>query len=412
MFFCHPSQAFSQPFIYPGIQTSIESGLSQTNTRGAAAALSNPANIVIMQGSRSETKSKSSRAGVEVYGDFSLMNVDYIYERSGYDPVRVSLTATPISVGMAWRPSSKFAVGLLFVPRPASGEGNTIENVPIQQGREIMLVNVSSTAGTAITAAGLSFKPSGNLTLGIGFIETAETNTTAAKPVEDAETDPPLLQMSFSGEFIQFIAGARGRLSPNTIFGGSFKSSVIKKYSGEMSLSGSNPVQTTKQDYIPSTFAIGLEQLMNTTVIFGEYRREGWASGGSQVRSGTLGSPNSKDLKDVNILIGGGRYQWGKGHAIGASVGRYPANVGFGSAVDADGQAISGEMKSGVELGDFYALDRTVFAFGYRANLTRGYFSGGVNMQNGSRSVPLGYLGSGKYALSVFTIALGGAYGF
>lgn len=400
------------PFIYPGIQTSVEAGFSQTNTRGASSVLYNPANIIVTQVAKKAKKTKkrssSSLMGVEVYGDFSILIVDYQYTKPNSDPAKVAMTAPPVSMGASWRPNQKFALGLMFIPRP--GSERKIDNLTTESGGQPIKVNAIQNGGSAIFGLGAAVQFNPRFTLGIGINETAEKNFTSATLIGD-ESGVPLLQEATNGSFVQFLIGTRYRTEGGVILGASFRSSVVKKYAGSFSTKGSDPTPTTKKDHLPAIVALGFERLLDTTIVFGEYRRELWSAGASNFNAGTPGGPESKDYKDTNILIGGGRYQWGKGHAAGLALGYFPNNVGFGSAIDAEsGQPIDGGLpKAGVTFGDFGALDRFVFASSYRRNFVKGYVHGGLNFQNGSRSVSSSYSGAGEYKLSVITLAVGGS---
>ncbi len=406
---------FGQSFIFPGIQPSTESGLSQTNTRGPNAILWNPANLIFTQQPIDPQKVKNNKDvkktfGVEAYGDFSLLSLAYSYKRSGFDPTLINVTAPPVSLGVSIRPQTKFAFGLFFVPRPSSS-GQQVKKLPYDQGSQTTTVNAEQKSSSVISGFGFSVKPNKSFSLGLSLVETAEDGGFSAIP-DDEAGGTPLIQMSYKGSFFQFIVGGRFALNPATTIGASFKTSVVKKYSGEVSISGGTPEPASKQGYLPSVLSIGFERSMGIPQIFGEYRREGWAAGRSSVLAGTPGGAKEKDLKDVNILVIGGRYRLKGGHAASASFGLYPANVGFGSGIDENGNSINGDLVSGVEFGDFDALEKKIFSSSYRRRLTNGYLVGGFNYQSGSRSVPSGYKGQGAYQMSVVTLAIGGARDF
>ncbi|MCX6117416.1 MAG: hypothetical protein NT027_07740 [Proteobacteria bacterium] len=419
-----PKKSIGQSFIFPGIQPSTEAGLSQTNTRASSAILWNPANLIFTQTaegknqsstskdkSRVKKASKSRSLGIEGYGDFSLLSVSYTYKRSGFDPTTINVTAPPVSMGVAWRPQDKFALGIFFVPRPSS-KGQEVSKLPYeQQGSEPTTVNAVQQSSSVITAVGFAFKPNKSFSLGLSIIETAEDGGFSAIP-SDEDGGTPLIQMSSKGSFFQFLIGGRFAVNPLTTLGVSFKTSVVKNYTGEVSLAGGTPEPATKQGYAPSVFALGAERMMNFGQIFGEYRREGWGAGASVTKSGTPGGAESKAYKDTNIIILGGRYKFKNGNYASGSLGFYPSNVGFGSGIDASGNSNDGDLVSGVEFGDFDALDRRILAGSYRHRFSESYLVGGFNYQTGSRKVPSGYKGPGEYSMSIFTLAVGGGKSF
>lgn len=408
------AQAQSTSFVYPGIQTSSEAGLSQTNTVGTSSILWNPANIVLIPEARSE-KSKKKRGslyGVEIYGDLSIISVDYSYTRSGYDPVRLSLTAPPVTLGASWRPQSKFAFGAVFVPRPST-KAQTLPNVPIAQGSEVILVNAEALGSSVISGFGLGIKPNSRLSLGLSVIETAEVGKLSAVPVDSGDGETPLFQSSYEGSFFQYIVGGRVKVNDATVVAGSLKTSVVKKYTGDLSIAGGTPEATTRQGYAPMEIAVGFERELTDATIVGEYRRHAWAAGKSSVRAGTPGGAEAKDLQDVNIFIFGGRYQFSPDHIGNVAFGYYPANTGFGSALNPEtGSAASGELVSGAEVADFDMLNRQVLAGGFKIHLKDSYAQAGFSIQNGSRQVPVGRPNEGAYSLSVYTIAIGGGKSF
>lgn len=400
--------AYAQAFIFPGIEPTTEAGLSQTNTRGATAVMTNPANIDIipLPTFKKGKKNKFATRGIEAYADISILTVNYTYTRPGYDPSVVNVTAPPITLGASWRPMPQFALGLEVIPRPALSP-QVVKSVTQEQPGDVSTVTATNKQGSIITGLGAAAKVSKFVSLGVTIMETAEDNSLTAVEA-DATTDTPLVQMSYKGSFIQAILGAR--ITPNKlgVIGVSYKTPVVKKYTGKVSYSGAPADSSAKQGYSPGVFAIGGEYYLGIPVLFGELRHEFWSAGASSVRSGLPGSPRSTALQDTNILIIGGRYRWKGGSAASLAIGKYPPNVKFGSALDSSGKAEDGEAVSGVEFGDFDALDRYVFAGGYRHVLSKnGFIHGGANIQQGSRSVPAGYRNAGEYKMSVFTLTGG-----
>lgn len=396
--------AFCQAFLFPGVESSTEAGLSQTNTRGTTAVMTNPANIAELPLPRVKSlrKEKSSRThGVEVYADVSLLSLNYSYARSGYETAVINTFVTPITFGASWRPIPAFALGLEIIPRPALSP-QKVKNLTVEQAGDISTVDATLKQGVILTALGAATKISKSVSLGVSVLETAEDNSLSAIEI-DSVTDTPLVQMAYKGSFLQAILGARITPNPLGHIGVSYKTAVVKKYTGEVSLSGAPSDVSSKQGYLPAVFALGGEYHMGPRVLFGEIRHEFWSAGASSVRSGLPNAPTSTALQDTNILIVGGRYRWKGGDAVSLALGRYPTNVQFGSPLDGNGKP-EGDAVGGIEFGDFDALDRYVFAGGYKHVFRRGFVQGGANIQQGSRSVSSGYRNAGEYKLSVFTL--------
>ena len=394
------SLSLAQAFLYPGVEPSTEAGLSQTNTRGAVAAMYNPANVIVSK-------------FIEPYADISLLNMTYTYTRSGYDPTVVKVTAPPIAFGLSARPMPKFAVGLLVVPRPALS-AQQVNNIPFDQDGQVTVMNADSKQSSILTGLAFSIKPNSQIAFGLGLVEVAEDSSFNASFSDTALTSlntvtmPPLVQMKYHGSFMQFTLGVRASPVPGLLLGGSYKSATAKVYQGNVSLGGSDPEPVTKVGYLPSVIAMGAEYERGDPTVFGEFRREGWASGAGQVRSGLPGAPQSTALNDVYIIIVGGRYRIGPGQSISGSYGKYPANVGNGTPVsDSSGCAIGG-----VEFAEFDNLSRNVFAASFKFTHRRGYIQAGFNYTSGSRSVPDGYRGAGSYNLSALTLTTGGTWSF
>lgn len=400
------TRVFAQSFLFPGVEPTTEAGLSQTNTRGATAVMTNPANIggIPLPRRKQKQKGKLLTRGFEVYADVSMVSVNYSYTRSGYDPAVISTTVPPVVLGASWRPMPQFALGIEFVPRPALSP-QLIKNLTSEQNGDIAVVDATVKQGSVLTGFGISGKVSPFVTLGLSLMETAEDNSFVAIETTSS-SDTPLIQMSYKGSFIQAILGAR--ITPNNlgVIGVSYKTAVVKNYSGSISKSGTEGEPIAKQGYLPAVLAVGGEYRMGEPVIFGEIRHEFWSGGAATLKSGLPSAPTSTALQDTNIFIVGGRYRWEGGHAASAAFGKYPPNVQYGSPLDGNGKAES-DASGGVEFGDFDALDRYVFAGGYRYAMPRGFLQAGMNIQQGSRSVPPGYRNAGEYSLSVFTLTAG-----
>ena len=414
IFLClHSLQANGQSIVYPGIQTSTEAGLSQTNTIGTSSILWNPANLPLIPLAKRESQKKKRKVlrGVEVYSDFSLLNFEYSYSRSGYAPVRLAATAPPVTLGASWRPQTKFAFGAIFIPRPSS-KPQTLKGVPLQQGKEVIVVDADALSSSVISGFGLGVKPNDRFSLGLSLIETAENGSLSATPQDAKAGDVPLFQMSFSGSFIQFLAGTRIQMNDSTLMAASVKTSVVKNYTGDLSIAGGTPEPTSRQGYAPMEFALGIEKKLDAKVFFGEYRRLGWAAGSSNVKAGTPGGAMSKAYQDVNVFIFGGRYWFTDNNVGSASFGYYPANVGFGSSLNANGLSDDGDLVGGVDLGDMDSLTKQVIAGSFKMNLSDSYIQTGISIQNASRDVPTRYANEGSYRLSAYTLAFGGGKSF
>lgn len=403
--------AFAQSYIFPGVQSATEAGLSQTNTRGATAVMTNPANIGVapLPRTKGDQKGKKLTNGVEAYGDISLLALTYSYTRPGYDPTSISVVAPPVTLGASWRPIPPFALGLEIIPRPALAQ-QVFTNLPLEQDGDIVTVDGISKQGTFLTGVGASIKGSRFVSFGISVLETAENNEFSASDVASSN-DVPLVQMNYKGTFIQEIIGARITPNKESLIGLSYKTAVIKKYTGSLSLAGAPSESTLKEGYLPSVIAVGGEYRLGAPLIFGEIRHESWSAGASNFKSGLPNAPESTALQNTNIFIVGGRYRWQGGHAASFAFGKYPPNVGYGSPLEANGKPPI-DAAGGVEFGDFDALDRMVVAGGYRYVLARGYLQGGLNMQQGSRTIPDGYRNAGTFKLSVFTFTFGAAGNF
>ncbi len=407
-----PSKSASaQAYLFPGVQATTEAGLSQTNTRGATAVLTNPANIGVtpLPRTKNTQKSKTLTNGIEAYADISLLTLTYSYTRPGADPTSLSVFAPPITLGASWRPIPQFAIGLEIIPRPALS-AQVFNNLPLEQEGNVLIVNGASRQSSFVTGVGASIKGSKFVSFGLSIIETAEDNSFSASDVASS-LDIPLVQMSYKGSFIQEILGARITPNNESLIGLSYRTSVVKKYTGSLSLAGAPSEASLKEGYLPSVIAVGGEYKLGAPLIFGEIRHESWSAGAGNFKSGLPSAPESTALQDTNIFIVGGRYRWRGGHAASLAFGRYPSNVQYGSALDSDGKPPA-DATGGIEFGDFDALDRMVLAGGYKYVLPKGYVQGGLNIQQGSKSVPAGYRNVGEFKMSAFTFTGGGAINF
>jgi hypothetical protein len=384
------SIAEGQSFLFPGASVTFESGLSQTNTRGPVAIMNNPANTVITR-------------KFEVYGDLTLVNVDYKYTRDGYDPVGIKLTAPPINLGFSFKPNPRIAFGAFITPRPAA-KAQVVKNVPQDLGGEITLVDVYATQGAFISGFGLGFKINDNTSIGLSAIETAEDTQLIVRNAGTTDDKDALLGMRFIGSFFQVVGGVRHIPMPRLTLAGSFKTSVKKEYSGKLILKGDQDDSVKRKGFAPAVLSFGAEYRLGAPTLFGEMRREFWSSGSSSAASGLPGAPSSTDYLDTLIMIAGGRFKIMDDRVVSASIAYYPANVGDGSPTST---TVDPDAVGGVQFGEFDGISRTMFSASYRMSMKEWDIMGGFNFMSGSRTVPENYPGAGRYELTVFSLGAG-----
>ena len=388
-------RAQAQSFLFPGASVMFESGLSQTNTRGAAAVASNPANTVI-----------SKR--LEAYADLTIVNVAYSYVRGDSDPAKIALSAPPVNFGVSYKAKPNFAFGIFSTPRP-SLTATKIRAVPIDMGGTVLQFDIEQKSSTFITAMGAGFKTSKDLALGISIIETAEDSQIIVRDTGTTDDANALLGMRYRGDFFQVLAGFRKVQNGNITVAGSYKTAVAKTYRGTQIIKGDQDNNIRKKGYAPGVFSIGGEYRLGFPAVFGELRHEAWSAGKSSYTSGLPGAASETALNDLIILVAGGRLRLPNGHSGSASIGIYPHNVGLGSTSE---DIQSGIGITGVSFGDFDALDRVMFSASYRLTKKKMDITAGFNMITGARSVPAVYPGAGKYSLQVFSLGGGGSYYF
>lgn len=384
------SSATAQSFLFPGAPVTFESGLSQTNTRGPVAIPNNPANTVITK-------------RFELYGDMTIINVDYKYTRDGYDPVGIKLTAPPINFGVSFKPNPKIALGAFMTPRPSS-KPQVVKNVPQDLGGEVSLVDVYATQGSFITAFGLGFKVNNNTALGISAIETAEDTQIIVRNAGTTDDKDALLGARFVGSYFQVIAGFRHIPTPRFTVAGSFKTSAAKESSGKLIIKGDEDDSAKRKGFAPAVLSIGGEYRLGVPTVFGEIKREFWSAGSSGTSTGLPGAPTKTAFNDTLILIGGGRFKITNEHVASVSLGVYPANVGDGTPTS---KTANPDAVGGVQFGEFDGISRTMFSASYRASLKNMDITGGFNFLSGSRTVPENYPGAGRYDLTVFSLGAG-----
>jgi len=388
--FLFVSTARAQSFLFPGASVGFESGLSQTNTRGPVAILNNPANAVITK-------------RFELYGDMTILNVNYTYTREGYDPVSIKLTAPPVNFGVSFKPNPKIALGAFITPRPSS-KPQVVKNVPQDLGGEVTLVDVYATQGAFITGFGLGFKVNNNTALGVSAIETAEDTQIVVRNAGTTEDKDALLGARFIGSSFQVIAGFRHIPVPRLTLAGSYKTSVQKEYNGRLILKGDEDDTVKRKGFSPAVLAVGAEYRLGVPSAFGELRREFWSAGASSVSTGLPGAPAKTAFEDTLIVIMGGRFRISNDQVASASVGFYPPNVGNGTPTS---KTANPDAVGGVQFGEFDGISRTMFSGSYRASLKNLDITGGFNFISGSRTVPANYPSAGRYDLTVFSVGAG-----
>jgi len=154
--------AFAQSFLFPGASTAFESGLSQTNTRGAAALASNPANALLTK-------------RIESYADMTIVNFSYTYQMPDYAPAKIAMTAPPVNFGGTFKPKSNIAFGYFFTPRPGL-DVLKIKNVPFDMDGTVLPVDLEQKGSTFLTALGAALKSINVLPLDCRFWSMPKTH--------------------------------------------------------------------------------------------------------------------------------------------------------------------------------------------------------------------------------------------
>lgn len=386
---------FAQSFLFPGASVAFESGLSQTNTRGAAALPSNPANALLTK-------------RIEAYADMTIVNFSYTYQMPDYAPAKIALTAPPVNFGGTFKPKSNIAFGYFFTPRPGL-DALKIKSVPFDMDGTVLPVDLEQKASTFLTALGGALKINKRTAVGLSFLEHAEDSQVVVRREGTTSDEDALVGMRYRGMSTQILLGARYVPDSKTIIGGSIKTPVTRSFKGTEIIQGDKDNGIRKKAYSPAVLAIGGERRFGKPVAFGELRYEAWSQGKDKSSSGLPGASAKTALNDIFILVAGGRLRLPGGHSGSASIGIYPANVGLGSNSE---NSASPEAASGVGFGEFDAIDRMMFSASYRFSRKKMDVTAGFNVINGTRSVPDDYPGRGKYTLSVFSLGAGGSYFF
>lgn len=377
------------------MSTAFESGLSQTNTRGATALASNPANAILTK-------------RIEAYADMTIVNFSYSYQMPGYAPAKIALTAPPVNFGGTYKPRSNVAFGYFFTPRPGL-EALKIKSVPFDMDSTVLPVDLEQKGSTFITALGASIKVNKRTAVGVSILETVEDSQIVVRREGTTSDEDALVGMRYRGGSTQILLGARHVPDSKTIIGGSIKTPSTRSYKGTEIIQGDKNNSIRKKSYSPAVVAIGGERRFGKPAAFGEIRYEAWSMGKDKSSSGLPGASAKSALNDLFILVAGGRLRLPGGHSGSVSLGIYPANVGLGSTSE---DMASPDAASGVGFGEFDALERMMFSAAYRFSRRKMDITGGFNIISGSRNVPEQYPGKGKYTLSVFSIGAGGSYFF
>lgn len=393
LFFASDLQA--QSFLFPGASATFESGLSQTNTRGAAALASNPANALLTK-------------RIEAYADMTIVNFSYSYQMPGYAPAKIALTVPPVNFGAAFKPKSNIALGFFFTPRPGM-DVLKIKNVPFDMDSTVLPVDLEQKGSTFLTALGAGLKINKRTAVGLSLLENAEDSQIIVRQQGTTSDEDALVGMRYRGVSTQILLGVRHVPNSSTIIGGSIKTPSTRSYKGTEIIQGDKDNSIRKKSYSPAVLAAGAERKFGAPAAFGEMRYEAWSQGKDKNSSGLPGATAKSALNDTIILIVGGRLKLPGGHSGSASIGIYPHNVGLGS--NTEDNSSPGAI-SGVGFGEFDALDRTMFSASYRFSRKKLDITGGFNFISGTRSVPDDYPGRGKYTLSVFSLGAGGSYFF
>lgn len=389
------TNSYAQSFLFPGAQSSFESGLSQTNTHGAAAVATNPANTIITK-------------RIEAYGDISLLNVSYTYLRPSYAPATIAVTAPPVSFGASYKPKSNMAFGFFMSPRP-SFSSQKLKSVPLTIGGSVVPVDIDQKSSTFYSALGAGFKVNKNTSIGISILEAAEDSQIIVRQEGTSDDADALFGMRNRGSFMQFLFGFRSVFKQKTTVAASWKTSVSKSYKGTQIVKGDEDNNIRKKDFAPTIISLGGEYRFGAPAVFSELRLETWAAGQSSYSSGLPGGASATALNNVLILVAGGRLKLDGSQSGSASFGLYPHNTGLGSP---SAELDAGTGKSGVQFGNFDALDRKMFSAAYRKSGKKRDFTAGFNYITGSRVVPSIYPNAGRFTLSVFTIGAGGSFYF
>jgi hypothetical protein len=395
VFVLYSEPSLAQSFLFPGASTTFESGLSQTNTRGAAAVASNPANTLLTK-------------RIESYADMTIVNFSYSYQRAGYSPAKIALTAPPVNFGASFKPKSNVAFGFFFTPRPGL-DAMKIKSVPFSMDTTVFPVDIEQKSTNFFTALGGAIKVNKYTAVGLSILEAAEDSQLIVRQEGTTSDDDALVGMRYRGISTQFLLGVRTVPNSRMTIAGSLRTSTVRSYRGTQIIKGDQDNIIRKKSFSPMLLAVGAERRFGAPAAFGEVKYEAWSQGKSSSSSGLPGATKQNAFNDLIILIVGGRLKLPGGHSGSASIGIYPHNVGLGSVTE---ESSSSGAVSGVQFGEFDALDRTMFSASYRLSRKKLDVTAGFNVINGSRSVPEAYPGAGKYTLSVFSVGAGGSYYF
>lgn len=414
---CVPS-ARGEELIYPGIAPKASAGAGQTVSRGPSALFYNPANLIFSK-------------FVEPYADISFAKVDYVYVCSkadkcdDLDPTVVSVVAPPVTIGLGFRPTPSFALGLAILPT-GTGAPQEITGVPLEISGAYQVMNITQSNSGMKIALGGALRLGYAFTLGAGLIRQSEKIALVATP--DGSEDP-LIDALYGGDFNQFVVGARSEIIDRAlVLGVSYKTAVTKTYKGDVLLNlspDSDYVPYEGVGYTPATIGFGAETRIGDFGFFFDLTHDAW-SGGRLIQKGGLGTdPAEVDYVDTNNISVGGKIWMAKKHMLTLALGLKQANVGDGTE-EASSTSKEGELLKlqddteegdgtigGVSFGNLDAIPRTIVAGGYRYKLSgTGYLEFAGQYQKGERIVPEGFHQEGTYTLNVLLLGVGIAYGF
>ncbi len=401
-------KARASDLIYPGVQPKVSAGAGQTVSRGSSALFYNPANLIFSK-------------FIEPDFDISFAKVTYTYQHTDtaqYAPAVVDVTAPPVTIGLGFRPTPSFALGISILPT-GTGAPQNINAVPLEIEGTYQLMNIVTKNSGMKIAAGAAFRAANAFTIGAGLIRTSEKIATIATP--DGSEDP-LIDALYGGDSNQFIVGFRSEIIDRAlVLGLSYKTAVTKPYKGDILINLSDDADYVPFEgvgYTPAAIGFGAETRFGDFGIFFDFLREMWSGGRAIAKSGLGTDPPFVDYIDSNNISGGIKFWMAKKHMLTLAFGLDGANIGDGteetkSSGLAGDAATADDTATGVSFGQLEAIPRTILAGGYRYKLSgTGYMELGGEYQKGSRVVPANFHQEGTYTLNVLMLSFGIAYGF
>lgn len=407
--------------IFPNIDVRGSAGASQTVSKGSSAVFHNPSNMI-------ETLNPETvkNGAIEPLLDFSFAEIKYTYTHTNtrkFKPANINLLAPPATLGIGYYPIPNLSFGFALQP---TGIGTTynVAEIPIEVAGETGDYDVTfGTSGSIynyLFGAGVSYKPTDYIALGLGIIRTEESKI--LKIYSPEETDP-ILDAAWGGNFQQFVFGIRvAPRNSNLILGTSYRNAVVKSYQGSMKhlLTNGQTVPLHASGYNPAIFGIGVEAMTYPFKVFLDYQIEYYRKGRNHVTTGYPGCAESTDLKDTHNVAGGTRYSLTPQQTVSLAVGNLPENVGDGYKVaeDSSGTQTVSNAKSidGVTLGTIEAIPRRVFSGTYQYSLDLKEFTGhlqtALHYAYGKRTVPKGYPNEGEYSVRILIVSFATSFSF